>query len=183
MKTRQLAAMAIIICSTTTTSLAEPATIVSDAKLHQRPTYLSPMIKQIKAGTQVELISRSGGWKKISTLEDVNGWVRSYQVRNGIIITERKKESGGFFSSLASLSRKASGLFSSDKKDFSFQRTATIGVRGLSEEQIKNAQPDLHELKKMESYRSKKSKAKKFAKKGKLVKAKIEHMPKSKVEK
>lgn len=110
--------------------------------------------------------------------------MRSYRVRSGSLsITEKQSASGGFFSGLASLSRKASGLFSRQRKDYSFQRTATIGVRGLSEEQIKNAKPDLDELKKMDSFRSNKEKNKLFVRQGNMKPIKISHMPKSGAEK
>lgn len=163
--------------------LATDATIISDTALYQRPSIQSNIIQQLGAGTFVTIDSRQGGWKKISVDKTRQGWVRSYRVRSGTLkVSQQEQESGGFFSSLASLSRKASGLFSSKKKDYSFQRTATIGVRGLSEEQIKNAQPDVKELNKMETFRSNKSVASNFARQGKLAAAKINHMPKTKAE-
>lgn len=160
--------------------LAENGTIISDTALYQRPSIQSNVVQQLKAGTLVSINSRSGGWKKIAINKSHQGWVRSYRVRSGTLkISPQEQKSGGFFSGLASLSRKASGLFSSRKKDYSFQRTATIGVRGLSEEQIKNARPDLDELNKMETFRSNKSVAMKYARQGKLAAAKINHIPKS----
>lgn len=163
--------------------LAEKATVITDTAMYQRPSIQSTIVQQLQAGTPVRVDARSGGWKKISIDNSHQGWVRSYRVRSGTLkVSPQEQKSGGFFSSLASLSRKASGLFSSNKKDYSFQRTATIGVRGLSEEQIKNAQPDIHELNKMETFRSNKSVAMKYARQGKLAAAKIKHMPKTQAE-
>lgn len=174
----------LILLFITLPSMADRASIVSDTGLYQRPSVQSPVIKNLKAGTPVTVQSRQGGWKKVEVSKVLTGWARSYRVRSGTLdVTSRPQESGGFFSSLASLSRKASGLFSSNKREYSFQNTATIGVRGLSEEQIKNAQPDMDELKKMESFRSNKSVAKSFAQQGKLKATRIAHMPVTEVEK
>ena len=164
---------------------AETATIVTDSSLYQRPSIQANVIQQLVAGTPANIDSRQGGWKQVSIDGGLSGWVRSYQVRAGSFIsTEKEQESGGFFSALASLSRKASGLFSSSKKKgYSFQNTATIGVRGLSEEQIKNAKADLKQLKKMESYRTSKRKSQKYARQGHLSAIKVSHMPKSGAEK
>lgn len=162
---------------------AEKATIISNTALYQRPSIQSNIIRQLKAGTPVTTESRQGGWKKIAVDRSNQGWVRSYRVRTGTLkVSQKEQQSGGFFSGLASLSRKASGLFSSKKKDYSFQRTATIGVRGLSEEQIKNARPNAIELEKMETFRSNKSIARNYARTGKLAAAKINHMPKTRAE-
>jgi hypothetical protein len=164
---------------------AQSATIISDTALYQSPRVTSSKIAaSITAGTPVTIHSRLGGWKKISDVNGSEGWVRSYKVRSGaIVITEKEQNSNGFFSGLANLSRKASGLFSSEKKDYSFQRTATIGVRGLSEEQIKNAKPDMKQLNKMESYSSNKKSAHHYARIGQLQAHTISHLPKSRSEK
>ena len=165
---------------TSTKVLASDATIISDTALYERPSIASPQTLFAKAGTPVTIVSRAGSWKEVNIADGSLAWVRSYKVRNGtIIITEKEKDSGGFFSGLASLSRKASGLFSSEKKGYSFQRTATIGVRGLSEEQIKKATPNLAELRKMESYRSSRKKTQAFAQKGKLKATQLTHLPRS----
>ncbi|MCK5667383.1 MAG: hypothetical protein KAI17_28040 [Thiotrichaceae bacterium] len=184
MDSQKLALIIIIYCISISNVAAETATVVSDSSLYQRPAVQSSIVQQIKAGTTANIDSRLGGWKQIS-FNDISGWVRSYQVRSGnYSYIKQEQNSGGFFSGLASLSRKASGLFTSNnKKGYSFQNTATIGVRGLSEEQIKNAKADLNELKKMETFRSSRKNSKKYAKQGHLKAIKVSHMPKSGAEK
>lgn len=176
----------IILLLVLSNSYAQTSTIVSSAPIHQSASIQSTVIATLNEGTQVTVLKRSGGWKLIQTHDDKPeyGWLRSYKVRPGTLtIVKTQESSDGFFSGLANLSRKASGLFSSEKKDYSFQSTATIGVRGLSEEQIKNASPDLKQLKKMDSFRVSKNSAVKFAKQGALKSIKIKHLAKSKVEK
>ena len=181
-RSTNLALLLVCLCQVST-GAADTATVISDTPLYQRPSIESSILGSVKAGSQVETLARHGGWKQISRAR-TNGWVRSYQLRPGIISVDNNDTSGsgGFFSSLASLSRKASGLFSSDKRDYSFQSTATIGVRGLSEQQIKNARPDYAQLKKLQSFRSNKNTTRAFASNGKLKPIKLAHMPKSEVE-
>ncbi len=174
----------VLLIFTALDAHAQTATIITQAQMYENPSDQSRVIKQLDTGTQVSEILRQGGWKKIEHDASITGWVRSHKVRQGsIVIQEQKKQSGGFFSSLASWSRKASGLFSSEKKGYSFQRTATIGVRGLSEEQIKHAKPDYKQLDKMESFRSNNNSARLYAKAGNLKADKVPHMPKSGAEK
>jgi hypothetical protein len=184
MKVTGPALLASLLLFFVSATMADKATIVSDTELYQRPSVQSHVIQTLKAGTHVNTQSRQGSWKKILVGNAQTGWVRSYRVRSGTLkVSTEEQKSGGFFGGLASLSRKASGLFSSRKKEYSFQNTATIGVRGLSEEQIKNARPDFNELGRMEAFRSSRSIAINYAKRAKLSAVKINHMPETEAEK
>ncbi len=178
-------ALLFLLCLSPVAS-AEPATVVTDATLYQTPSIRAVKLKQLAPGTAVDFIKQVGSWKQVALSQGrTTGWLRSYQLRMGEITVEERSsdESGGFFGALASLSRKASGLFSSDRKDYSYQRTATIGVRGLSEEQIRNAQPDYAELEKLESFRESKKIIQQFASSGHLQTHKVNHLPRSNREK
>jgi len=178
--------ISILLLFASLSANAATATLIADSSLHQNPSLQSSILATLQTGTKVETIKRSGGWKLIKTKTQLPkfGWVRSYKVRLGnITIVKHEKSSGGFFSGLASLSRKASGLFSSKKKDYSFQTTATIGVRGLSEEEIKNAKPNLKQLSMLESFKTSKKIALSFSHKGYLKAVSFAHLPKSRAEK
>ena len=112
------------------------------------------------------------------------GWVRSYQVREGLVKAQVKDESGadsrGFLAGLASFSRKASGFFGGGNDSGESSPTATIGVRGLSEEEIKGAKPDLEELKKLQGFSSSKTRMKAFIAGGGLTSKKVKHLKKKK---
>jgi hypothetical protein len=54
--------------------------------------------------------------------------------------------------------------------------TATIGVRGLSEAELKSARPDLEELAKMQQYASNQSRMKKFKQGGHLNTNDVKHL-------
>ena len=154
--------------------------VVRTAALHAQASHGSKRIGQIAAGTEVSIDTRQGGWKKIASQEQsVSGWVRSYQVRETTAasteIVEPESDSRGFLAGLASFSRKASSFFKSEKSNTS-SGTATIGVRGLSEDEIKTAQADFAELEKMKLFASSIKRAGGFAKQGGLSSIKVPHI-------
>ena len=166
----------------------ETGVIVRLAPVYSDANSVSPVVGQISAGSRVTVFERKGGWKQIfSEPKSLIGWVRSYQVRENMVIKsaeiETEPDSRGFLSGLASFSRKASGLFGSGGGSSSTSSgTATIGVRGLSEAELKAAKPDPEELKKMQGFASNKTRAAVFARSGKLEVQRVEHFQKEKKE-
>lgn len=158
----------------------EDAIIVRQAVVYTKASSTSAKIGRIDAGSRVSVFSREGGWKEIFSEEkEILGWVRSYQVREGnyapVVKTENSSDSRGFLAGLASFSRKASRFFSSDNRSTS-SGTATIGVRGLSEAEIKSAMPDPEELEKMERFASSSKRVADFASRGGLKAHKVPHI-------
>jgi len=155
------------------------------AIVRQSPVYAqarpsSSHVGQLAAGTRVAMFTRDGGWQKIfSEKPALTGWVRVYQVRAGNyaapVVTTEQQDSRGFLSGLASFSRKASGFFTRDAKATS-SGTATIGVRGLSETDIKSAKPDFDELDKMDQYASKTQRMGRFSAQGGLKASEVSYI-------
>ena len=150
---------------------AEDGIVVRTTPLYAEPSYGAGRLGQVEAGTAVAVETRRGGWKKVvSETASIDGWVRSYQVRDAAATPTVKvsdSDSRGFLSGLASLSRKASSFFRSDSNRGS-SSTATIGVRGLSEAEIKGAQADFEELEKLHRFASSRQRGADFASKGGL---------------
>ena len=158
---------------------AEEAIVVRLATVYAKASSASDQLTRIEAGSKVQVFERKGGWKQIfSDQKSIIGWVRSYQVRTVYsgFTPEIKTEpdSRGFLSGLASFSRKASSFFRTSDAGGS-ARTATIGIRGLSEEEIKKARPDLEELDKMQQFASSSTRMPGFTKEGQLVARTIAH--------
>ena len=154
--------------------------IVRSATVYSDASSVSEQIGQLAAGTRVSIFSRKGGWNEIfSEQEAITGWVRTYQVRAGELVrsTEVKSQpdSRGFLSGLASFSRKASSFFSIGGSRTS-SSTATIGVRGISEEQIQSAEPDFAELEKMKAFVSNDMRLENFQAEGQLSASEIKHI-------
>lgn len=156
---------------------SQDAVVVRQAVVYAKASSTSNRVGKISAGARISVFTRQGGWKEIfSESESITGWVRSYQVREGAYAPEIKSEtqsdSRGFLSGLASFSRKASSFFTSSSGSTS-SGTATIGVRGLSEQEIKSAQADFVELEKMHKFASNKKRARQFARSGSLEPKKV----------
>ena len=154
--------------------------VVRTAPVFAAASSTSERIGELSAGTRVNIFSRQGGWKEIfSEQKSIVGWVRSYQVREGdfseVAKVETEPDSRGFLSGLASFSRKASGLFKLGGSRTS-SGTATLGVRGLSEEQIKAAEPDYGQLEKMRAYTSNQNRIDRFQRDGQLRTHKVKFL-------
>ena len=161
-------------------TMAEQAVVVRLSMVYDKASSASDKITKIEAGTRVEILERQGGWKQISSEpKSIVGWVRSYRVRtvysgSSLEITT-KPDSRGFLSGLAAFSRKASSFFGSSKS-VKNSSTATIGIRGLSEEEIKGAKPDFQELDKMHQFASSTAQMRGFTKEGQLVARDVPHI-------
>ena len=156
--------------------------IVRTATVFQEANAASTKMGQIAAGSRVSIFSRSGGWKEIFSEEkSVIGWIRGYQVRVGNFTqaaeAQTEPDSRGLLSGLAAFSRKASSYFTFGNNSTSTSSgTATIGVRGLSEQEIKSAEPDLEELKRMLRFASNPDRVARFQSDGKLNGRDIEYL-------
>lgn len=154
--------------------------VVRTATVHTSPSHGARRLGEVTAGTAVSIFSRQGGWKEIfSEQHSIIGWVRGYQVREGsaapVVETTNEADSRGFLAGLASFSRKASSFFKSDRSATS-SGTATIGVRGLSEDEINTAQADFAEFEKMQRFASNGKRAGSFARQGKLSSTRVPHI-------
>ena len=169
-----------LLLVTIASALAEEGMIIRMSTVYSQANSASDQVARIEAGARVSVFERQGGWKLIfSDAKALTGWVRSYQVRSGYYAEAPKVEvepdSRGFLSGLASFSRKASSFFSTGKSGAN-NRTATIGVRGLSEEEIKTAVPDFEELKKMQQFAGNTQRNAVFSEDGRLTAIPVTHL-------
>ena len=158
----------------------EQGTVIRRAAVYADPSSAAERVGLLQAGARVSLFNRKGGWREIFSEEQaIIGWVRVYQVRQGNFDTAVSDDGGadsrGFLAGLASFSRKASGFFSQDSTTAS-SSTSTIGVRGLSEVEIKSARADFGELEKMKKFASSERRVKAFAARGGLKASKVPHI-------
>lgn len=163
---------------------ANEGVIVRTAALKQNPAFHSRTLRELPPGVTVRLEKSDGGWRQVSVMPDakVTGWVRGYQVRDDIETGQapliRNETPEGMLSGLSNLSRRASGLFGRrEMENNSGNLVATIGVRGLSEEDLKNARPDPEELTKLDGYAAEAATAKQFAAAGGLKRRDIKPLP------
>jgi hypothetical protein len=141
------------------TGAAEPATVIRATELKSEPAIDATTVAQLAESTAVETLERKGGWTRVKT-KSGEGWVKMLTLRYGG--TAKSGDSG--FGRLFSVARTGSS-----------GTTVTTGVRGLDGDQIKTAQPNAAELKKLHGYAVDSHVASGFAASGKLAPQKVDY--------
>jgi len=140
----------------------QTAYTVRNTEIKQLPFSDSKTIATLEEKSSVTVTARQGGWVKITSGKG-NGWVRMLSLR-GDSIAKKPGDSG--LQSLINVGRSGSSGI-----------TMTTGIRGLSEEDLKNAHPNPGEFEKLEHYAVNKAKAEKFARDGKLKDRQLDYLP------
>lgn len=118
-------------------------------------------VAQLPSGTPVQVSGRNSGWARVMTNDKKSGWIRAFHLRFQNSIAE--SDGGGSL---------FGGIFSRERRQVS-RNTATVGIRGLSEEDMKNAKPNPTEYAKYKSYAASKADAEAFARRSKLNAVKV----------
>ncbi|MBL0142841.1 MAG: hypothetical protein IPP91_12255 [Betaproteobacteria bacterium] len=125
--------------------------------LKERPAADARTLAPLAADAPVKVLARQGAWTQVEAGTQ-RGWVRAFHLR---------------FPSTVETSSSGSGITSlfgfGNKKGPETSKVATLGIRGLTPEDFKNASPDPAALKKMQSWRSDKASAERFAREAKLA--------------
>jgi len=133
-------------------------------ELKERGAADSATVANLPENTPVKVLARGGGWTKVEA-GGKSGWVRVFHLRFAGNVEASSSPGGG----LASL---GSALGFGQKSEQA--RLATTGIRGLSSEDVKNANPDHAQLARMQSYRADRAAAERFAKEARLVAVRID---------
>jgi len=122
---------------------AEKMGVISrDASLYAQPFKDADTIAELPATTAIVILKRKGGWYEIKAAEK-QGWVRLTRVRlnrKGNANQESDSGVGELLTGLATGRGKSS------------QDTTATAVKGLSEEELRNAQPDEDALNSLDSF-------------------------------
>ena len=152
MRIRVLGIICLFVLSTNMAVYAvEKVVLRRDAIVYEAPFKDAKKIGKIRKGKKVKLIKRSGSWSHLQ-FSKAQGWVQNRYLKR-----ERKEKTKS--SSLLDL---ASGRMGDDNI------VTTAGIRGLSEEKLKDARFNEQQVGKAESHRVSAQKARKYAAKGKL---------------
>lgn len=141
------------------TLLAQPGRAATEAgsaiktdEIKAEPFRDAKAVGSVKAGDPVQIVKRDGAWLQIASPK--KGWVKMLSIRKGGAAATK--------ASLSGVAALASGRAGTGKI------VSTTGIRGLNEEELKNAKFDEKEVKTVESYTVSKSEAAKFGAQGKL---------------
>lgn len=121
-----LLAMAAGFCSVA--ALAEPATLERDSVLRAEPRTDSATVGNLAKGATGEAVARQGAWVQLKS-GTVTGWLYSFNVRFGAAPGSAGEGSGSVLGRVFGPRQKVNV-------------TATIGIRGLEEEDLKQARFD-----------------------------------------
>jgi hypothetical protein len=135
----------------------EPAFTNRSTELKERGANEARTVATLAENTPVKVLARGGGWTQVEA-GGQSGWLRVFHLRFASTV---EKGGGSALSGLTA----ALGMGSRDRK----ANVATTGVRGLSEEELKNASPDREALRRLQSYRADRAAAERFAREAKLA--------------
>ncbi|OWW20039.1 SH3 domain-containing protein [Noviherbaspirillum denitrificans] len=148
---------------------AESALTSRSTELQAQPQSDSAVITTLPENTKVEVLVRKGAWSQVKTATGQTGWVRMLSL---------KPEAAGQQASNTSSSNPVGALGSLlTAGRTSNTGTVTTGVRGLSEEDLQNAQANPAEVDKMQKFSVDKNAAQSFAQRNKLSPAKVDYLP------
>ena len=132
----------------------ESATTVRFTEMKAKPFTDAETVANLEQGSKVEVLARKASWMQVKA-DDNNGWVKMLSLRFSNTDKNKSGDSG------------LGALFNVASKGGS-GGTVTTGVRGLSEEKLKNAKANPKALEAMQGYAVNKNEAQKFAKSGSL---------------
>ncbi len=138
-------------------AVAQEGRITTASALRQAPDPAAAVVAYLKAGQAVTITGRDGSWLQARTVGEPaqKGWIRMFDVRltgNG-----GAGRSAGTFSRLLDLFR------GDEHKGAPGRVTSTIGIRGLTAEELRTARADLRALRQMERFASDPRRALHFA--------------------
>ena len=143
-------------------SCAEQVTVERDTPLRAGPSLSAQPGVTLKQGAKAEVTGRSGAWINVRSGED-SGWLFMFNVRYG----ERQPASA------ADSARAAGGLFGGRSSP---GVVSTIGIRGLSEEDLQKASFNPAELKVLDGYAASKDAAEQQARVRGLTPVRVDYL-------
>jgi hypothetical protein len=150
-----------------------PGIVLAQDAFTNRPTEMkaSPLsdaatVAPLAAETAVKVVGRQSGWTQVQAGTQT-GWVRAFHLRFQSVVSGSSE--GG------ALGGVLGGIFGGSKKAAP-KGTSTIGVRGLSTEELQSAAPDPQAFAALLGMRTDAASAKRFASDGKLEPIKIDYI-------
>lgn len=137
-------ALLLVLASVSAHAADKSGIISRDASLYSKPFKDADVITELTANTAITLLRRKGGWYEIKTTNN-QGWVRLTRVR-----LNRKAGQGTTNDDNSGVGELLSGLATGRGK--SSEDTTATAVKGLSEEELRNAEPDEEALDSLDNF-------------------------------
>ncbi|HET9403577.1 MAG TPA: SH3 domain-containing protein [Burkholderiales bacterium] len=142
---------------------AQQVTVERDSPLYAEPRLDAPQVTQLKQGAAGEVTGRQGGWLNLKT-PDGTGWLFSFNVR----FPAQKAEGG------ESGAGQALGRVFGPRRSGSV--TSSIGIRGIEEEDLRQASFNAGQMKLLEGFAASKQAAAERARATGLAPATLEYL-------
>lgn len=152
----------LALCAAATSAWAASGTVLRAEKLYSQPAATSKVAASVAKGANVEILAKQGGWLRVKS-GNSTGWIRLLSVRAG---------TGGLGGAGV---RDVVGA-ATTKSDPS-RVVAVAGLRGLDEEDLKQAKFNETELARLEALKVTPAQAKGFAGQSGLTVAKVPDLP------
>ena len=153
---------AVLLASAATLHAQEPVLTNRATDLRAAPDDASTLIRSLVERTAVQQLERKGAWTRVKINND-SGWVRMMHLRGGAVIVESEQTaSGSFFSGF-------SRLLGARPTGATRAQSATVGIRGFSEEDLRKAELNPAELAKLKRYQASDADARRLADQGNLA--------------
>lgn len=162
------------MCFAVTAIAGEPGRTLLTADLKQEPFTDAATVNSLLADTDLEIIKRQGGWMQVKPATGAPGWLKMTSIKLTSIklgAAGKDAKGGQGDSGVSSLAKLALTGRSGNTGV-----TATTGVRGLGQEDLKNAQPNPEAVKQLDKYLGSKNETRSFASAGKLQTQTVEYL-------
>lgn len=165
---RFLIPVALALCAAWTPAWAASGTVLRAEKLYSQPSATSKVAASVAKGASVEILAKQGGWLRVKAGKST-GWIRLLSVRAG---------TGGLGGTGV---RDVVGA-ATTKSDPS-RVVAVAGLRGLNEEDLKQAKFNAAELARMETRNVSAAQARSFASQSGLAAVSVPDLPRPQAQK
>jgi len=165
MRNTPIFATTLLLCVSAAQALAAPGTVLRNDKIYSQPSSGSAVAGSVAKGASVNILSKQGGWLRV-TAGKTTGWMRLLSVRAG--------EGGLGGAGVGDVVGAAT-----TRSDPS-RVVAVAGLRGLNDEELKQAKFNAAELAQLDTWVVTVAQAQAFAGQASLVAVKVPALPEPK---
>ena len=156
------AAVAVLAAAAPLAALAEPGYASRDVELKAEPAGTAPAVGTLQKGARFEIVGEKGAWSQVKSA-GLAGWTLSFYVMKGEPAAQ------------VSIGQRLGEVWTLGTERRA-ETSATLGVRGLDEDQLRAAQFNAEELKRLEALAVPAPEGEAFARKAELAPLKVDYL-------
>jgi hypothetical protein len=163
MKIALIPAAVLVLCVTAASAWAAPGTVLRNEKLYSQPSASASVTANVPKGASVDILAKQGGWLRVKA-GNSTGWIRLLSVRAG---------SGGLGGAGV-----GDVVGAATTRSDPTRVVAVAGLRGLNDEDLKEAKFNAEELARLDALRVSATQARTFAGQARLAAVSVPDLPK-----